>query len=360
MPNFKGKTIVVIGASGGLGAAIARAFSANGATLALAARRSGLPPAFPEQSRWYQADSTDPASLAALRDEISASHGKLDVVINATGYDARKSLAEHSLDDFQRTLGVNLLGAMLITQTFVPAMAEKGVILHLGGFADGRLAFPFYSADSASRAGLRAFAEAANRELFLQKSAVVVSFFSPSPAETEAERPFHPLWRSLGTEIVPVERVAAEVLETVAKRRKVHIMGGWLTRFFAAINAVAPEIADSLVMKSYSEKMAHFFGNPAAGGVEAGQESAKGPLNPVGRNIGILLVTLSFVAYGLLALVPFLPLETSHKLLLSPALVGIGEAVFWIGGLLLGKEVIARFKQVLNPCNWFNKKAPHA
>jgi NAD(P)-dependent dehydrogenase (short-subunit alcohol dehydrogenase family) len=155
----------------------------------------------------HQADLTDPASLTALRGEVLAAHGKVDVVINAAGYDARKPLAEHSLDDFRRTLEVNLLGAMLVTQTFLAVMAD-GVILHLGGFADGRLAFPFHSADAAARAGLRAFAESVNRELALRPHPrPVVSFFSPSPADTEAERPFHPLWRQMGTAIVPVEKV---------------------------------------------------------------------------------------------------------------------------------------------------------
>ena len=90
---------------------------------------------------------TDPDSLAALRADVLAAHGRVDVVVNATGYDVRKPLAEHTLDDLRRTLDVNLLGAMLLTQTFLPVI-DDGVIVHLGGFADGRLAFPFYSADA--------------------------------------------------------------------------------------------------------------------------------------------------------------------------------------------------------------------
>jgi NAD(P)-dependent dehydrogenase (short-subunit alcohol dehydrogenase family) len=264
MSRFTGKTVLVVGASGGIGAAVAQAFAADGAALALAARRSLPTPGFVirEPVSTYQADLVDPASLTALRDEVLAAHGKVDVVINAAGYDARKPLAEHSLDDFRRTLEVNLLGAMLVTQTFLSVMAD-GVILHLGGFADGRLAFPFYSADAASRAGVRAFAESVNRELALRpRPRPVVSFFSPSPADTEAERPFHPLWRQIGMAIVPVEKVAEEVVQAVARRRKVHIMGGWLTRFFAALNAVSPGLADALMMKRFGAAMDRFFRPP--------------------------------------------------------------------------------------------------
>lgn len=91
-------------------------------------------------------------------------------------------------------------------------------------------------------AGLRAFAEAANRELALAGQQAIISFFSPSPADTEAERPFHPLWRALGTAIVSPDRVTAELVKAVDRRETVHIMGGWSTRFFAALNAVSPHV----------------------------------------------------------------------------------------------------------------------
>ncbi len=343
--HFEHKTILIIGASGGLGSAIARAFAAQGADLALAARREFALPELPGAGLVtnHQADLTDPVSLAALRDAVLSAHGRLDGVINATGFDARKPLAAHTLEDFQRSLNVNLLGAMLLTQTFVPVL-ENGVILHLGGFADGRLAFPFYSADAASRSGLRAFIESTNRELALARRPVVVSFFSPSPADTEAERPFHPLWKQMGTQIVPVEKVAGEVLQTVLRRQKVHVMGGFVTRLFAALNAVFPDLADALMMKSYGEMMNRFF-------------NGKGPDDPrTGsgwRSLGIFLVVYSFVAYGLLLAVPFVPLAAAGKVLLSSLLVGSGEVTFWVGGALLGKEVVGRYKKYLNPLNWF-------
>lgn len=343
--QFEHKTILIIGASGGLGSAIARAFAAQGADLALAARREFALPELPGAGlvTSHQADLTDLESLAALRYAVLSAHARLDGVINATGFDVRKPLAAHTLEDFQRSLNVNLLGAMLLTQTFVPVL-ENGVILHLGGFADGRLAFPFYSADAASRSGLRAFIESTNRELALARRPVVVSFFSPSPADTEAERPFHPLWKQMGTQIVPVEKVAGEVLQTVLRRQKVHVMGGFVTRLFAALNAVFPDLADALMMKSYGEMMNHFF-------------NGKGPDDPgrgsAWRSLGIFLVVYSFVAYGLLLAVPFVPLAAAGKVLISSLLVGSGEVTFWVGGALLGKEVVGRYKKYFNPLNWF-------
>ena len=206
----------------------------------------------------------------------------------------------------------------------------------------------------ASRAGLRAFAEAANRELALAGRTAVVSFFAPSPADTEAERPFHPLWRSLGTAIVSPDKVAGELVKAVDRREKVHIMGGWTTRFFAALNAVSPRLADALVMKRYGATMGRFFGRPD--GEESGSPPAR-PRSKWGRTLGILLIVLSFLAYGVLLGLPFLPLEGKAKLALAPVLVGVGEATFWIGGLFVGKELITRYRRYLNPCHWVCRPA---
>lgn len=348
--RFTEKTVVVIGATGGLGTAIARSFAAEGAALALAGR-SRLPDvelAVDVAVSRHQADLTDPASLAGLRDAVLARHGRVDVVVNAAGYDVRKPLADHTPDDFRRTLEVNLLGALLLTQAFVPVM-DDGVIAHLGGFADGRLAFPFYSADAASRAGLRAFAESANRELTLAGRQAVVSFFSPSPANTEAERPFHPLWRTMGMAIVSPEQVAGELVAAVARREKVHIMGGWTTRLFAALNAVSPRLADALLMKRYGAAMARFFGGSGDGTLDPPPARSR---SRWGRTLGILLIVLSFAAYGVLLSLPVLPLDGRAKLALAPTLVGVGEATFWIGGLFVGKELVTRYRRYLNPCNW--------
>lgn len=258
MKRFAGNVVVLVGASGGLGSVIARAFAAEGAVLALAARRPIDPAAFGPAATLHCADLTNPASLAALRDDVLAAHQRVDVVVNATGHDVRKPLEQHTVEDFHRSLAVNLMGAMLLTHTFLPVI-DSGVIAHLGGFADGRLAFPYYSADVASRAGLRAFIESTNRELALARRPVVVSFFSPSPADTEAEKPYHALWAQMGTLVVPPEAVARELLAMVARRQKVRIMGGWLTRTFAALNAAAPQLADILMMNRFGTSMSRFF-----------------------------------------------------------------------------------------------------
>lgn len=74
------------------------------------------------------------------------------------------------------------------------------------------------------------------------------------------------------------------------------------------------------------------------------------------KKIGILLVILSCVLYGGLFLVPFSPYTAGTKAVISTALVVTGEASFWVGALLLGKEIVTRYKKHLNPLSWFKKR----
>lgn len=347
--RFQNQVVVIVGATGGLGAMFARAFAAEGARLVLVGRdAAGLTARAAElNAHPFRADITAPEQLAAMRTFVHATFGRVDVVINATGVDVRKPLAAHTPDEIQRSVAVNLTGAILLTQTFLPLMQDTGMIVHIGGFADGRLAFPYYSADVATRAGVFSFVEAVNRELKLEGSPVSVAYFSPSASDTPAEQPFHPVWKEMGLAITPKEQIAAALLDAVARRKRIGIMGGWGTVVFAKLNAVAPKVADVLVLNRYGKVLKQFLasgnGTPPRSG-DAGSA----------RGIGMGLIVLSFVFYGLLLFVlPFMPLATQVKVAASPVLVGLGEASFWIGGALVGKEVVARYKPYLNPCTWW-------
>ncbi|MBI3173639.1 MAG: SDR family NAD(P)-dependent oxidoreductase [Chloroflexi bacterium] len=350
--RFTDQIVLVAGASGGLGSAFARAFAAEGAQVILAGRNlDGLQVVAAElngQAHVHALDVADAQSQAALHQFVMERFGRVDVVVNAAGADVRKPLADHTPEEIQRLLDVNLRGAILLTQNFLPEMRARntGSIIHVGGFADGRLAFPFYSVDAATRAGLFTFIEAVNRELRLDQSQVQVGYFSPSPAETEAERPFHPIWREMGVKILPTEVIAADLLTMIAKRRRLSIMGGVSTRLFAGLNAVAPSLADALQLDQYGRILKRHLvdGNPTPP-----------PVSPWLMWIGVALVVISTILYGGLLALPFLSISTAAKLTATPLLILFGEVTFWVGGAMLGKEVVARYKQYLNPCNWFCK-----
>jgi len=71
------------------------------------------------------------------------------------------------------------------------------------------------------------------------------------------------------------------------------------------------------------------------------------------RRLGLGLIVLSCLFYGGLFLVPMTALSSKGKIALSSALVISGEASFWIGGLILGKEMVAKYRGVLDPRRWW-------
>ena len=72
--------------------------------------------------------------------------------------------------------------------------------------------------------------------------------------------------------------------------------------------------------------------------------------------LGIFLMIFSGVFFGLMLLIPFLELENKQKIVWSSASLIAMEATFWVGGLLVGKELFTKYKAQLNPVNWFKKK----
>ena len=69
------------------------------------------------------------------------------------------------------------------------------------------------------------------------------------------------------------------------------------------------------------------------------------------RQLGFFLILLSFLFYGSLLLVPFISLSSEHKLLLSTAIVILGESSFWVAAILLGKELVSKYQNI----DWISK-----
>lgn len=73
------------------------------------------------------------------------------------------------------------------------------------------------------------------------------------------------------------------------------------------------------------------------------------------RWIGIVLLILSFAFYASLLLLPFLTLAGTTKAAAVTVLIVLAEVAFWIGGIILGKEFVTRYRRFLDPRNWRKK-----
>ena len=134
-PAVSGKTVLVTGASYGVGEATARALAAAGATVLAVARSADrlddLTAAIQAgggRSVAYPADLTDQDAVSALVDRLTSGHGALDIVVSNAGKSLRRPL-HHQYDrphDFQRTIDVNYLGPIRLLLGVLPAMRAAG------------------------------------------------------------------------------------------------------------------------------------------------------------------------------------------------------------------------------------------
>jgi hypothetical protein len=72
--------------------------------------------------------------------------------------------------------------------------------------------------------------------------------------------------------------------------------------------------------------------------------------------LGIFLMVFSGVFFAATLIIPFFDLPTKTKVIASTTSFVLMEVVFWLGGLLVGKELFTRYKKKLDPRNWFRKK----
>ncbi|WSH63967.1 SDR family NAD(P)-dependent oxidoreductase [Rhizobium ruizarguesonis] len=251
-------TAVLIGVTGGLGHALARLLAAEGFRLVLAARReydAATLTGRNDGSAIYQsADVTDPASLEKLAAAAFEHLGRVDAVVNLAGISPRKAIEEYTSADIDDLLAVNVKGPIFVTRAFLPELRKQaggGVVVHVGGAMDGRVALPFMGAYAATRGALASYVQGVNREL--AGTDVVLSFFGPVPSNTEAESPYFEMWSKLGVDLCEPDQVARELLATIRQRRQVHVMGGGMLKMLTLANAMSPSIADAIGLRKFGK-----------------------------------------------------------------------------------------------------------
>jgi NAD(P)-dependent dehydrogenase (short-subunit alcohol dehydrogenase family) len=237
---------------------LARLLAAEGFRLVLAARSERDAAAITGRSDdsaiYLRADVTDPASLETLASAAFKHLGRIDAVVNLAGISPRKAIEDYTSADVDALLAINVKGPIFVTQAFLPGLRKQaggGVIVHLGGAMDGRVALPFMSAYAATRAALASYVQGANREL--AGTDVVLSFFGPVPSNTESESPYFDMWRKLGVDLCEPDVVARAILTTIRKRRKAYVMGGSMLKMLTLVNAVSPSAADTIGLRRFGK-----------------------------------------------------------------------------------------------------------
>ncbi len=179
-------SVLITGASSGIGAALAREYDKRGARLALLARRKDRLEALAKELRDARAvacDVTDDASVqAAVRDVLGA-FGEIDVVIANAGIGIMGSVEELSIDDYRRQFETNVFGVLRTVKATLSSLRRTSGRVALLGSVSGFLSLPGTSAYAMSKFAVRALAEALGAEL--AGAGVSVTHVAPGFVESE-------------------------------------------------------------------------------------------------------------------------------------------------------------------------------
>ena len=166
-------TVLVTGASRGIGAAVAEAFAARGDRVALVARSADALDAVAERCRQWEGDAvpfvcdvTDAEAVEAMAEAVKSWAGVPEVVVNNAGLFEPGGLLETSPAAFRRQIEVNVVSAFLVTRAFLGGMLDRGSgrILMMGSVASVR-GYPGGTAYGAAKHALLGLARSLREEV---------------------------------------------------------------------------------------------------------------------------------------------------------------------------------------------------
>jgi short-subunit dehydrogenase len=238
--QLSGSKVLLTGASGGLGHAIAHALAARGATLVLTGRRAEVLESLAQDvgAATLSVDLAQAAEVERLAQEAA----DVDVLVANAALPASGVLDSFSTEEIDRALAVNLRAPIVLARALVPAMVQRGRghVLFMSSVA-GKASAPGSSIYSASKYGLRGFASGLRAEL--RDTGVGVSTVFPGFirdagmfADTNVELP-----TGVGTR--SPEDVARAVVEAIERNRGEVDVAPLSLRAGVMLAGVAPELA---------------------------------------------------------------------------------------------------------------------
>src|SRR3954471_8209222 len=266
--DFAGKVVVVTGAGSGIGRASAVLFSKLGAKVHVADVNGESAEAVAREigGQAHTVDVTDPEAVDAFASRVFEEDGRVDVLHSNAGIGHAAEIEQTTVDDWQRVIGVNLLGMAYVVQAFVPRLLAQGgrsSIVNTASMA-GLVAAPGMAPYSSSKFGVVGMSESLNAEL--AEHGIHVCAVCPGIIDT-------PITRSAIMRGEPAERreaaidfyrrrgaspddVAEAVADAVRKRKLIqpvplsHVMPLWLLKRIAPrASQVVARALPKLVMR---------------------------------------------------------------------------------------------------------------
>lgn len=190
MQRFEGKTVVVTGGGGGIGASLCRRFASEGARVAVLDRvaETATKVAAEIDSETTPAisiscDITVRESVDQAVAETTEKLGPIDVLVNNAGWDLFVPFLDTEPDDWQRLIDINLIGALNMHHAVLPGMVDRrqGRIVNIASDA-ARVGSSGEAVYAACKAGLVAFSKTLAREH--ARNDITVNVVCPGPTDT--------------------------------------------------------------------------------------------------------------------------------------------------------------------------------
>lgn len=191
MKNLQHKAALVTGGSRGIGAAIAKRLGTEGAQVAITYHNS------PERAEdvaktiraaggnalTIQADSADPEAVSRAVDQTQAAFGSLDILVNNAGIALYKDFSQFSMEDFNRTISINVAAAFAASLQAIRYMGSGGRIIHIGSCQGDRNPFQGGAVYAMSKSALNGLTRGMARDL--GPKGITVNVVHPGPVNTE-------------------------------------------------------------------------------------------------------------------------------------------------------------------------------
>ncbi len=264
MKSLAGKSVVVMGAGGGIGRALSEAFAREGASVAAVDVNEGEARKTADilcrqgfDCLALCADATDRVAVERVADEVISRFGKVDVLMNCVGIGAGGRLENFDLEDWERTVNINLWGTLVPIYAFLPHMIERrqGSIATISS-ASGVLASPFTAPYNTTKFALVGLGDSMRSELSgygigvttICPSAIRTRFMENSLVRLENgfdAKLYKYLLKMWESAIEPEK--AAEVVVKAIKRNKPMVVIGREIKLLYLLKRIAPSVYYSIL-----------------------------------------------------------------------------------------------------------------
>lgn len=221
--GLQGKTVVITGASSGIGAVAAQQLAAAGARVCLLARREEELLAVRQQieadggTAWiYPVDLTDNAALNACAQQLLADHPVIDVLVNNAARSIRRPIVEalDRMHDYERTMQLNYFAAVRLTLALLPRFLDQrsGHVVNISTMSS-QIPIPLFSAYLASKTALESFSRSLNAELAHKGISSTVVYFPMVRTPMSSKTAIYKHMR-----MMDANKAAAWIMEAADKR----------------------------------------------------------------------------------------------------------------------------------------------